>query len=64
MLNIETSIPCGLIYSELLSNSIKHTFPDDNRGKIRFEFKRVGEYLMLNVCDNGTGLPMWGMMNQ
>ncbi len=57
MLNIETSIPCGLIYSELLSNTIKHAFPDDREGKIRIEFKGADGDLMLRVSDNGVGLP-------
>ena len=57
MLNIETAIPCGLIYSELLSNSIKHAFPNDQGGKIIVEFKRSDDELMLRVSDNGVGLP-------
>ncbi|NYB51279.1 MAG: PAS domain S-box protein [Methanobacteriaceae archaeon] len=56
-LNIETSIPCGLIYSELLSNCIKHAYPEGGKGKISAEFKRVGEDLMLRVSDDGVGLP-------
>lgn len=56
MLNIETSMPCGLIYSELLSNSIKHAFPGDKAGRIEVKFKRVDEGLMLVVSDNGVGL--------
>ncbi|AUB58253.1 hypothetical protein BK008_07955 [Methanobacterium sp. MZ-A1] len=56
MLNIETSILCGLIYSELLSNSIKHAFPDI-KGRIKVKLKRLDDYIMLNVSDNGIGLP-------
>ena len=56
LLNIETSIPCGLIYSELISNSIKHAFPMENKGEIRVEFKKDDNNLMLMVCDNGVGL--------
>jgi Signal transduction histidine kinase len=44
-----------LIYSELLSNSIKHAFPD-RKGKIEVQFKRVDDDLMLRVSDNGIGL--------
>ena len=43
MLNIETSIPCGLIYSELLSNSIKHAFPNI-KGKIEVKLKRLVDH--------------------
>lgn len=57
MLNIETSIPCGLIYSELLSNSIKHAFPNGMNGEIEVLFKKDDGDLMLRVIDNGVGLP-------
>ncbi len=36
-LNIETCIPCGLIITEILTNSIKHAFPDGMKGKIRLQ---------------------------
>ncbi len=56
-LNIDTAIPCGLIINELVSNSLKHAFPD-SEGTIKIEMKgRDGEYL-LKVCDNGTGFPL------
>lgn len=55
MLNIETSIPCGLIFSELLTNSIKHAFPME-KGEIKVKFKSFDDNLMLSVSDNGVGL--------
>jgi len=57
MLNIETAIPCGLIYTELLSNSIKHAFPNHWEAKISVEFKGENDEFMLRLSDNGIGLP-------
>lgn len=55
---IDTAIPCGLIISELLSNSFKHAFSDAGEGKIEIEMSRSGEGLMeLRYRDSGPGLP-------
>ena len=56
-LNIETSIPCGLILNELLSNSLKHAFKDGKDGKIWVKLKEEHDEIRLEVTDNGTGLP-------
>jgi PAS domain S-box-containing protein len=58
-LDINTSIPCGLIINELVSNSLKHGFPDQSGGgKIHIELKTLGEkQFQLMVSDNGIGLP-------
>ncbi|MFO8083119.1 MAG: histidine kinase dimerization/phosphoacceptor domain -containing protein [Desulfobacterales bacterium] len=57
-LNINTAIPCGLIISELVSNALKHAFPDGKQGEIVVSFTkdRTGSHC-LTVRDNGTGLP-------
>lgn len=55
-LNIETTVPCGLIVNELVTNSIKHAFPE-NKGTIIIQFTKNNDKLMLIVRDDGIGLP-------
>jgi PAS domain S-box-containing protein len=57
-LNINTAIPCGLIVNELVSNALKHAFPDGRNGELAIELHRVaGEGFMLRVRDDGVGFP-------
>ncbi len=57
LLDINTAIPCGLIINEIVSNSLKHAFPDGKKGEIFIQF-HSGKHNMfiLTVGDNGTGL--------
>ncbi|MBI5679887.1 MAG: PAS domain S-box protein [Methanobacterium sp.] len=57
MLNIETAVPCGLIISELISNSLKYAFPDERKGEIRVAIKAHGSKYDLIISDNGVGFP-------
>jgi PAS domain S-box-containing protein len=57
-LEIETAIPCGLIINELVSNSLKHAFPQEQAGEIQIKFHQSNDSaLVLIVQDNGIGLP-------
>ncbi len=57
MLDINTAIPLGLIVNELVSNSMKHAFPNNKEGNIVIKFKLDdGNYSMI-VSDNGVGFP-------
>jgi len=57
-LSVNTGIPCGLIINELVSNSLKHAFPDGKKGEIQVGLyeRKKGDFT-LNVRDNGTGFP-------
>ncbi|EKQ51993.1 MAG: PAS domain S-box [Methanobacterium sp. Maddingley MBC34] len=56
-LNMETAVPCGLIISELTSNSLKHAFPQGREGEVYVSLKEdQGEYEMV-IIDNGIGIP-------
>jgi PAS domain S-box-containing protein len=56
-LDITTAVPCGLILNELLTNCYKYAFKGRKSGEIKIAFERKGEYLVLEVKDNGVGLP-------
>jgi PAS domain S-box-containing protein len=54
----DVAIPCGLIVNELVSNALKHAFPEGRAGVVRVELHRENvEFLRLCVVDNGVGLP-------
>ncbi|MBT9099578.1 PAS domain S-box protein [Methylovulum psychrotolerans] len=56
-LDVDTAIPCGLIISELLTNSLKHAFPEGRRGTIAITFTEdAGEFILV-IADTGVGFP-------
>jgi len=56
-LDINTSIPLGLIVNELVTNSLKHAFPQGKSGEINIEFHTQDDKYILEVKDNGIGFP-------
>ncbi len=56
-LEMEQSIPLGLIINELVTNTIKYAFPDKKRGKLYIEFKKHNTHYTLLFKDDGIGLP-------
>jgi two-component sensor histidine kinase/ActR/RegA family two-component response regulator len=56
-LPIDTAIPCALVITELLSNALKHAFPDGADGEIHIELlHEMNDKIRLTVSDNGVGL--------
>ena len=56
-LNIETAIPCGLIINELVSNSLKYAFLNQQNGEISIKLLDDNGEFNLYIDDNGSGLP-------
>lgn len=56
-LDIDTAIPCGLIINELVTNSLKHAFPNNMEGNINIQLKKIDDRYILKVVDNGIGFP-------
>jgi PAS domain S-box-containing protein len=57
-LDINQAIPCGLIVNEIVSNSLKHAFPDGRSGAVHVEMKKEEpSRLKLVIRDDGIGIP-------
>ncbi|MCC7564936.1 MAG: PAS domain S-box protein [Methanomicrobiaceae archaeon] len=58
LLGIDEAIPCGLIVNELVSNAMKHAFPDGRRGTITINLRKdEAGGITLEVSDDGVGFP-------
>ena len=55
---IDLATPCGLIISELVSNALKHAFPQNRKGEIKIALSAIdGDQFELIVSDDGVGIP-------
>jgi PAS domain S-box-containing protein len=62
---IETATPCGLVITEIITNSLKYAFPktfscEEIRGEpctISIAMHREGSDYILTIADNGIGIP-------
>jgi len=55
-LDLSTSIPCGLIINELITNSFKYAQVPGQKLSIDIVLKHVDNKIMLKVHDNGPGI--------
>jgi PAS domain S-box-containing protein len=57
-LDINRAIPLGLIINEIVSNSLKHGFPDSRLGEIFISLQSTDEgKAVLKIKDTGIGIP-------
>jgi two-component sensor histidine kinase/sensor domain CHASE-containing protein len=58
MLDMDVSVPCGLLINELLSNALKHAFPGGRTGTVTVRLHPAEQgMLALTVSDDGVGMP-------
>jgi two-component sensor histidine kinase len=57
LLGVDRAVPVGLILNELISNALKHAFPDGRAGSIWIEARHADGMLTVAVRDDGVGLP-------
>jgi PAS domain S-box-containing protein len=56
-LEVSQAVPCALILNELITNSLKHAFPDGRTGEVSISFRQsAAENYELSIGDNGVGL--------
>lgn len=59
LVDIDQAIPSGLIVNEVLSNCLKHAFPDGRTGTVTITLKPGANpsAITLRISDTGVGLP-------
>jgi two-component sensor histidine kinase len=59
-LGMDQASPCGLLVNELISNALKHGFPNDRDGEVRVDLTKHPSSGVLTLCvsDDGIGLPV------
>ncbi|UJR83657.1 AAA family ATPase [Sandaracinus amylolyticus] len=57
-LDMDRGMSCGLVVNELVSNALKHAFPDGSSGEVHIELVRdAAGRCALSVADDGVGIP-------
>lgn len=58
IMGVDLAVPCGLILNELISNALKHGFPDSAGGEIEVTLRKALDgQCSLCVRDSGIGIP-------
>ena len=56
-LNAKQAGSLGLIINELINNTVKYAFPDDNPGKVEIKIGRLDNKIEVEYRDSGVGIP-------
>ena len=56
-MRLETAVPLGLLLNELVSNSLKHAFPDGRKGSVNISLVvDNGTHAVVRIADDGIGV--------
>ena len=55
-IDAEQAIAMSILVNELVTNALKHAFPDDRHGEIRVSLGKSPQGLTLEVIDDGVGM--------
>lgn len=55
-IDAEQAIAMSILVNELVTNALKHAFPDDRHGEIRVSLGNSAQGLLLEIADNGVGM--------
>jgi PAS domain S-box-containing protein len=55
--DMDTTVTLGLMINEIMTNAVKHAFPDERHGRIDIGLSLDGKDCVLVVEDDGIGLP-------
>jgi two-component sensor histidine kinase len=56
-LDAERAIPLALILSELVTNALRHAYPDGRPGPVQLSARLEDGAILVEVADAGTGAP-------
>ena len=56
-LNINQAVPCALIINEVVANAFEHAFVKRESGLVKVTLRNIDDNIVVNVQDNGRGLP-------
>jgi two-component sensor histidine kinase len=54
---LDQAIPCALLINELITNALKYAFVNRNEGEVFLRLKEKDGHVILQIEDNGIGLP-------
>ncbi|MGB8649230.1 MAG: histidine kinase N-terminal domain-containing protein [Mycobacteriales bacterium] len=57
VLDAEVATPLSMVLTELVQNAVEHAYPDGRAGRIEVGVRRREDELVVEVLDDGAGLP-------